>query len=115
MNYSQSKAQEAINWHLVVERALTGDLTDDEQIAYTSYAANWVTCAVGNQCQIIPRTTGAWPEDDRLYYLGTGFSNAFRDGEYGYAKRILGVIEWRSSQLIGRIIREGEKHELLSV
>src|SRR5690606_1285416 len=36
-------------------------------------AGSWVTCAVGNQCNIIPRTPEGVPRDIELYRLGINF------------------------------------------
>lgn len=38
-------------------------------------SASWVTCACGNQCDIIPRDDDGSPLDDELYHLGCNFAH----------------------------------------
>ena len=84
-----------------------------------SASQNWVTCAVGNQCDIIPRTWIGEPEDNILNDLGRDFTahmvharlyhgvRNFCDARRAFvlAARILSAIEVRSTQLIQELGR----------
>lgn len=85
-------------------------------------AHNWVTCACGNQCSIIPRDSMGAPYDDRLYNLGCRFADQielmyrhalFEKDEFHIARhraiQILAAIERRSDQIIASILRKQKK------
>jgi hypothetical protein len=40
-----------------------------------SLANNWVTCACGQLCKVLPRGSGNCPADDELYDLGMDFAH----------------------------------------
>lgn len=43
-------------------------------LTLTEYTRDWMSCAVGNQCDIIPRTAAGWPLDETLEELGLLFN-----------------------------------------
>jgi hypothetical protein len=63
-------------------------------------AGDWVTCACGNQCAVLPREDDGEPLDTVLSDLGQDFymSIAWEDAEG--AKRILADIELRTAYLL---------------
>ena len=72
---------------------------------------SWITCAVGNQCDIIPRIQsitspgfGA-PIDTQLRYLGVLFHNQILLQMYKQALETLEKIELRSAFLISTTLR----------
>jgi|SRR6478609_391082 len=84
-------------------------------------AADWVTCACGNQCEVIPRTDFGTPEDSVLAYLGQEFYYSISDLYFDLkddvsftrlymsqckARILLNQIEERSGILINRIYNE---------
>jgi hypothetical protein len=89
---------------------------DELQLAVYK-SENWITCACGNQCDIIPRNGNGKPDDPLLLELGIRFFGAIRamlddEGEdfvaaREYAKKILMDIEKRSAELIAEIQANG--------
>lgn len=78
-----------------------------------SLAGNWITCACGNQCDVIPRHSEGTPDDLKLANLGVSFYTAiqgmfntygFKEDDFAYyverAKELLTQIEFRSSEII---------------
>lgn len=121
--YSESKGKEPINWDkrlCDLEKHLKGQikLSDTTLKEWTSDSLNWVTCACGNTCSIIPRTSGGIPLDGELSSLGTSFYAAVTNitGEVGpfynptaeleRARHILHRIEERSTVLINTILNK---------
>lgn len=63
-------------------------------------AAEWTTCACGNQCAIIPRTTYGDPIDQLLMWSGAKFYSDVENQHWEDAKLTLRRIEARSAILI---------------
>jgi hypothetical protein len=66
----------------------------------------WVTCAVGNQCSVIPRKFDGEPFDSELSDLGVEFHFAIRNSRRLKAFETLLKIEERSGVLIRRFEAE---------
>lgn len=66
-------------------------------------ACKWITCAVGNQCNVIPRNKWGCPLDNTLCELGEKFSLAIGQHRKIKAKNILLKIEQRSAELISQL------------
>lgn len=85
--------------------------TEEEYIKYSelcSLAGQWVTCACGNQCSIIPRDGGI-PEDFALFRYGIRFSSNIEDLDINKAAQTLEKIEVRSEYLIKQILKQNAK------
>jgi hypothetical protein len=76
-------------------------------------AGEWVTCACGAQCSVIPRYDNGMPKDLFLECLGFQFWGAIRDQNKEEAKDILRRIEIRSQFLIRQIQKQEQKNEVL--
>lgn len=63
----------------------------------------WVTCACGNQCVIIPRNDSGSPVDRKLFDLGVRFHRSVVRRDKKSALKILNKIEERSAYLIKQI------------
>lgn len=72
-------------------------------------SGEWVTCACGNQCDVIPRSEDGQPVDNELLDLGYRFHNHIKDQSWDYAKVILSQIEERSAFLIAEIKQEKKR------
>lgn len=111
-SYSEWNGQGKFNWNEFLSKEI---FTENELISAVALAKNWVTCACGNQCSVIPRMAGGCPEDYELTQLGYSFHNAIvgirhaiafeQSGELERqnAKEILKAIELRSKYLIKKI------------
>ena len=90
---------------------------------------SWCTCAVGNQCRVIPRWHTGCPKDDELNILGTNFMNQIQAMEEDFkeknmvlfslnkhlAIRTLELIEKRSAYLIEQILTRRAKRKMLFI
>ena len=68
-------------------------------------AADWVTCACGEQDSRIPRNLGA-PEDDVLYHLGGIFAVAVDNHNFAEARETLAAIEKRSAEILAEVTKQ---------
>ena len=100
--YSEDKGKEAFDWKKALSAKEISDQTWDELV---KKAGDWVTCACGNQCAIIPRYDDGSPKDKILYVLGgiEGFYGAIRNRDKENAIDLLAMIEYRSEILIRRL------------
>ncbi len=106
--YAESKNKPAFDWNEFLARS---SWSNEDLLIATDLAANWVTCACGNQCEIIPRRTHGCPVDFELKDLGLKFSEAIgfmrwaRDPSFSAAgaREILAAIEKRSAHLMSRM------------
>lgn len=97
--YIETKGIKPFNWF----KALTADkISDKKWEQYESLAGDWVTCACGNQCDIIPRNIEGTPSDNILRKLGgvDGFYGAVSEKDKESALHFLEAIEHRSRYLI---------------
>jgi|SRR5690606_7368950 len=72
-----TKKKTKINWWEVIELSPEEFLEKDN--IYIDAANNWVTCACGNLCDVIPRLDDGEPIDDELSDLGVTFANLISD------------------------------------
>ena len=106
-SYSEVAGGISIDWWRELDRLEKKSIGgDDLHIRLNHLAASWVTCACGNQCEVIPREDGV-PVDTELNTLGMKFYVDVRDMDISAARNTLEKIEKRSATLIARI--NGEK------
>lgn len=91
-----------VNWYA----ELTKDQIDWQHLSFLS--GNWVSCACGNQCAVIPRKTNGQPKDLVLARLGSEFYSTICSHNSYRALEILHLIEIRSAELIEKI-QDGSK------
>lgn len=105
-SYMEEKTGETFNWY----EELKKENPDWETLK--KKAGDWVTCACGNQCSIIPRNECGCPHDDVLEHLGgsEGFYGAVVDEDAEEAIHLLDMIEQRSAFLIKTIQKELEEY-----
>lgn len=95
--YSEKQGNKPFNWR----EALMDPGADSFKLS--KLAKSWITCACGNQCNIIPRDKHGIPEDRLLADLGSIFTSCIRRGNYKEALKTLTLIEARSAKLIAKI------------
>lgn len=98
--YAEAKGERLFDWNKFLNRARRFD--EDWEYA-RALSNNWVTCACGNQCSIIPRDEDGAPYDKLLGRLGMDFHAAISIRRRKRALEILKKIEVRSAQLIKEI------------
>jgi len=101
--YSETKGKEPFDWNAFLEnpprrRSLRHRMAMD-------LSGQWVTCACGNLCDIIPRTPFGIPLDYHLEHLGIMFYSDIKDALWERAKNTLNLIEKRSSELIAELTK----------
>lgn len=94
--YAETKGEAPFDWN----KALSNppEIGSDEHIKMIGLAGSWVTCAVGNQCAIIPREVA--PIDVELTNLGSKFAGDITNGDWINSRKTLSKIEERSKYLI---------------
>ena len=105
--YSEARGHARFDWRAWLERAIKEEPGDESHIKAVNSARKWVTCAVGNQCSVIPRNENGLPKDDQLRELGIDFHDRIRTRSYRHADAVLDLIEARSYELIAGIEGRG--------
>jgi hypothetical protein len=108
--YAEAQGKTPFDWNEFLDRAIMGEISKDEYNNARYLSDNWVTCACGNQCDIIPRDRFSRPKDPNLKKLGIIFNYEIICESYGAAKETLSLIEARSAKLIAEIEKEAS-HE----
>lgn len=104
--YSESKGRSPFDWNAFLNRK---EITDEAWRSAEKLASDWVTCACGNQCDVIPRSVDGEPFDITLSSYGMEFYYAISGRDTDDVKLVLGKIEARSITLIKKFIEELEK------
>lgn len=108
-SFCEALGKKPFDWNEFLEKAISKSISEEEYNKACKLSGSWVTCAVGNQCAIIPRDLRSpmpAPIDDQLGFLGGIFHCCIVDREYLEARHILGKIEIRSAQIISQIRKE---------
>lgn len=103
--YSELKSHPAFNWKTAIENAIKEGVDFELKLWLDTQASQWVTCAVGNQCDIIPRMNCGAPNDHTLRDLGNQFYLEISQGRFNHALLTLDSIEQRSAILIERLTK----------
>lgn len=98
--YAESKGYKPFDWNEFLNKE---NITEEEWDNSTKLAQDWVTCACGNQCDIIPRNDDGDPKDWELTTLGYAFFKHIESRRIDDAKQILKAIEKRSAYLIDEL------------
>ena len=103
--YAESKNREPFNWNEFLDKAIANpdNIDPDLHMKARHSSSSWVTCACGNQCEIIERGYLGKPEDEHLSHLCYLFDDQINDKEYVNAKETLKEIEKRSAYLLSKI------------
>jgi hypothetical protein len=101
--YAEKKGKEAFDWNKFLENP--PEKGSEEHLDACDLAEDWVTCACGNLCDIIPRSTLGRPLDDKLESLGIDFNNSVQDARYDVGKETLAKIEKRSEEIIKELTK----------
>ena len=100
MKYSETQGKPLTNWFSELDIKIKDKNAGTPHWKLLELSKDWVTCACGNQCDILPRYSHGMPIDIDLSDLGMDFYYAVRDGEWKEAIQILQRIERRSWHLI---------------
>jgi len=99
MTYAEKLGVPPFNWFEALNKP-DDEIEWDELI---DRASGWITCAVGNQCSIIPRDIWGEPKDQVLSRLGNTFFNKILKSKAKPVLKTLHDIEERSAYLINQI------------
>lgn len=97
--YSETQGIKPFDWN----KALNDSKKDWNMLFVMS--KNWITCACGNTCDIIPRNKYGAPLDSELRNLGAMFCGAIYSNKTTKSKKILKQIETRSAELINELTK----------
>jgi hypothetical protein len=96
--YAETQGQEIFDWNQFLENPPESQSLHHRRA--TDLSGQWVTCACGNLCDIIPRGALGIPFDKDLETLGIRFHALIDDGQWNWAKNTLYFIEKRSAEII---------------
>lgn len=99
--YSETAGKPAFDWHDALKNP-----RKYSHAMLSELAGNWVTCACGNQCDVIPRFGAGAPMDRELYDLGSEFSCEVDSKLWEDAEETLTKIERRSLEFIAALRTE---------
>jgi len=99
--YAELRGKKFFDWNKFLDNP-PKYLSTEHHIA-CNLAVDWVTCACGNQCDIIPRDGIGLPDDRELQRLGISFHDSIKGADFIKAKETLANIEKRSSELIAKL------------
>lgn len=96
--HAEAQGREPFDWNEFLNKK---EISESEWLEAKLLAGNWVTCACGNLCDIIPRYRGIpAPRDGILLSLGNSFSIQIECQNRREAKVILAEIENRSAEIL---------------
>lgn len=102
--YTEKEDHESFDWRKELLLCIKDPLlTGEDHRRLVLKAKEWPTCAVGNQCSIIPRNCDGAPMDNELAAYGISFLNKVNSRDFHGAISVLNYIEERSSFLIKQI------------
>ena len=99
--YSETQGKKFFDWNQFLENPPL--FSSEKHLDACDLSCEWVTCACGNLCDIIPRNRIGAPKDYHLEKLGMMFHQFIDDGEWQKAKETLAKIEKRSEELIAKL------------
>tara|TARA_R110000823_G_scaffold15045_4_gene49222 strand:+ start:446 stop:754 length:309 start_codon:yes stop_codon:yes gene_type:complete len=102
MTYTELNNEKPFDWNEFLNKK---EITELEWNEAKKLAKNWVTCACGNQCNIIPRHGSGCPLDEDLYVFGDTFSFHIKNQSVEYAKNSLFLIEQRSAYILNNLYK----------
>ncbi len=101
MTYAEYRGHGKFNWNLWLEARINNEYISNEALRSAAVlAGNWITCACGNQCSVIPRGFHGMPLDIELRQFGQDFSRLIARQNWTNAVFVLKNIERRSAYLI---------------
>lgn len=95
--YIEEHNQEPFDWNVFLAQ---DNIAEDAWKDAYELASDWVTCACGNQCAVLPRNNYGEPRDLVLLRLGNDFYHAIDSRLVEEARRTLLLIERRSTYLL---------------
>ncbi len=102
----KQKLKKVFDWNTFLKKAVAGKVSESEIHTAEIRAADWVTCACGNQCAVLERDDDGQPLDGLLESLGYKFMNNIDNGRFQEAQKTLEAIEKRSAVLIKQKVKE---------
>lgn len=106
ITFAESEGEKPFDWDKFLDRALKGEISDKEDHEACILSGSWVTCSVGNQCEIIARDHLGIPRDEDLESYGRIFYGLICEKDYYHARIYLRKIEKRSAKLIREILEK---------
>lgn len=99
LTYTEVKCEPPFDWNAFLAQD-PATITEKDWSYADDLAADWVSCACGNQCSVIPRDRFGEPIDQRLAQLGVMFSSDIEYRAMADARQTLHQIEKRTAFLL---------------
>jgi hypothetical protein len=96
--YSETQGKKFFDWNAFLENPPKKETLSHRYAIDLS--GQWVTCACGNLCDIIPRGSFGTPLDNELQRLGFMFSADIEQALWENAKNTIYLIDKRSQEII---------------
>ena len=108
MTYAEKNNEESFDWNAFLDKK---EITQNKWEYASLISSQWVTCACGNQCDLIPRYKPGespfeyWgtPKDSILRALGIEFNDFIEYQNIEMSKLILAKIEQRSAYILANL------------
>jgi hypothetical protein len=104
--YCETLGEEPFDWWKAFDTLETAGRASEYHYWLFSRASQWVTCACGNQCALIPRGFDGAPLDEKLAKLGIAFCGDVGWYNLHLARQTLRQIELRSAELLAEMGRK---------
>ena len=88
------------NWEWYAYLDASEEIKDKYKIASYELSNEWITCACGQVCEVLPKYISNAPKDGILFGLGVTFNNFIHENEFDEAKITLDEIEARTIFLL---------------
>ncbi len=108
-SYTSTQGKVTFDWNEFLNRK---EISEYSWYLAKNRSQNWITCACGTQCNIIPRDVFGTPKDITLQRYGFSFNIAIRKKSKREAKKVLKLIEKRSSELIKEITTKSNTNKI---
>ena len=116
MKYSEKHSRWIYDWPTIINDLEAGLYSKQSMRECKRAAYDWVTCAVGNQCALLPRNKNGLPADFNAAHLGRAFAQYIEAMIYSSgadlalfslaARGALAAIEFRSAKLLAEMKAE---------
>lgn len=97
--YSVANGKDFFDWNAFLAQKY---IPEEQWKVAEQLARDWVTCACGNQCAVLPRNEYGCPDDGDLVRLGMRFTRVIVGRQKNDAKQVLAQIEARTAYLLSQ-------------
>jgi len=104
--YAKSEGEKEFDWNKFLKKE---KFTEEDLDNAESLASDWVTCACGNMCSIIPRKAGR-PLDKKLARLGERFADYLNEMQENFTDPNEATSVWADKAELEKALKDEKKH-----